>query len=92
MTAKIRRLQGSDRNDIIEISRHVWEGHDYLPSVADQWLQDPNSHFYGVEVQGHIVAGERSEVEAALEEAAPRHRIREDIIYEPYRLRIGDPR
>jgi N-acetylglutamate synthase-like GNAT family acetyltransferase len=56
MGAKIRRLKGSDRNDIIEISRHVWEGHDYLPSVADQWLQDPNSHFYGVEVHGHIVA------------------------------------
>ena len=56
MAANIRRLQGSDRNDIIEISRHVWEGHDYLPSVADQWLQDPKSHFYGVEVQGHIVA------------------------------------
>lgn len=56
MAAKIRKLQGSDRNDIIEISRHVWEGHDYLPSVVDQWLQDPNSHFYGVEVQGHIVA------------------------------------
>jgi N-acetylglutamate synthase-like GNAT family acetyltransferase len=56
MAASIRKLQGPDRNDIIEISRHVWEGHDYLLSVADQWLQDPNSNFYGVEVQGHIVA------------------------------------
>ena len=56
MPARIRRLRSSDRNDLIEISSHVWEGHDYLPSVADQWLQDPNSHFYGVEAQGHIVA------------------------------------
>jgi GNAT superfamily N-acetyltransferase len=56
MAARIRRLQALDRNDVIEISRHVWEGHDYLPSVADRWLRDPNSHFIGVEVQGHIVA------------------------------------
>lgn len=56
MTAIIRRLQNSDRGDIMEISRHIWEGHDYISSVVDQWLQDPNSHFYGIEVEGHVVA------------------------------------
>jgi N-acetylglutamate synthase-like GNAT family acetyltransferase len=56
MATTIRKLRISDRNDIIEISRHVWEGHDYLPSVADQWLNDPNSHFCGIEVGSHVVA------------------------------------
>ena len=56
MAATIRRLRNSDRSDIIEISSHTWEGHDYLPSVLDEWLQDPTSHFYGVEVDGRVVA------------------------------------
>jgi len=55
MTTCVRRLRDSDRKDIIEISSHIWEGHDYLPSVVDQWLHDSNSRFYGVEVRGRIV-------------------------------------
>ncbi len=56
MPSKIRRLLDSDRNDIMEISRQIWDGHDYLLCVADKWLQDQNCHFYGVEVDGHVVA------------------------------------
>jgi len=56
MAATIRRLRSSDRNDIMEISSHIWEGHDYLPSVVDEWLHDANSRFYGVEVGGRVVA------------------------------------
>ena len=56
MPVKIRRLRFSDRDDVLEISRHVWEGHDYLPLVFEQWLKDKNSYFYGVEVDGRVVA------------------------------------
>jgi N-acetylglutamate synthase-like GNAT family acetyltransferase len=56
MPMKIRKLRSSDRDDVMEISRHVWEGHDYLPSVFESWLKDENSHFYGVEQDGRIVA------------------------------------
>ena len=56
MAGTVRRLQGSDRDDVIEISSHIWEGHDYLPSVVDEWLRESNSRFYGVEVNGRIVA------------------------------------
>ncbi len=56
MPATIRKLLGSDRNDILEISRHIWKGHDYLSSVVDEWLQDPNCNFYGVEADGRVVA------------------------------------
>jgi N-acetylglutamate synthase-like GNAT family acetyltransferase len=56
MSVKVRRLRPSDRGDVLEISRHVWEGHDYLPSVFESWLNDENSCFYGVEVDGRVVA------------------------------------
>jgi RimJ/RimL family protein N-acetyltransferase len=56
MAASIRRLRSSDRNDIVEISSHIWEGHDYLSSVVDEWLRDAKSRFYGVEVGGRVVA------------------------------------
>jgi N-acetylglutamate synthase-like GNAT family acetyltransferase len=55
MPVKIRKLRASDRVDVLEISRHVWEGHDYLPSVFESWLDDVKSHFYGVEVDGRVV-------------------------------------
>ena len=56
MAATVRRLRSSDRNDVIEISSHIWEGHDYLSSVVDDWLRDSSSRFYGVEVGGRVVA------------------------------------
>ena len=56
MLVKIRKLRSSDRSDVMEISRYVWEGHDYLPGVFESWLNDANSHFYGVEVDGRVVA------------------------------------
>jgi N-acetylglutamate synthase-like GNAT family acetyltransferase len=55
MPVKIRELRSSDRSDVLEISRHVWDGHDYLPAVFESWLNDKNSHFYGVDVEGRIV-------------------------------------
>jgi GNAT superfamily N-acetyltransferase len=56
MPVKIRRLRFSDRDDVLEISRHVWEGHDYVPLVFEQWLKDKNSYLCGVEVDGRVVA------------------------------------
>jgi N-acetylglutamate synthase-like GNAT family acetyltransferase len=56
MTTVMRRLRTSDRDDLVEISSHIWEGHDYLSSVVDEWLRDSKSHFYGVDVGGRVVA------------------------------------
>ena len=56
MPVTIRKLLSSDRDDIAEISRHIWEGNDYLLSVVDDWFKDRNCHFYGVEENGHVVA------------------------------------
>lgn len=56
MQLMMRKVKTSDLEDILEISRHVWEGHDYLPSVIEKWLKDPNSYTYGIEVDGHLVS------------------------------------
>jgi len=52
----MRKVETSDLEDILEISRHVWEGQDYLPKVIEKWLKDPNSYTYGIEVDGHLVS------------------------------------
>lgn len=52
----VQRVHASDREEIIEISSKVWGGHDYLPSVFDEWLASPKCHTYGVKVDGRIVA------------------------------------
>ena len=54
--AIIRKVLPPDREDILEISSKIWGGHDYLPSVIDEWLTDPKCHTYGVETDGRIVA------------------------------------
>jgi GNAT superfamily N-acetyltransferase len=54
--AVVRKVRASDRQDILEISSKIWGGHDYLPSVIDEWLKNPKCHAYGVEVDGRLVA------------------------------------
>ncbi len=52
----IRPLRKSDREDVLEIARHTWEGHDYIPYIFDSWLEDKDSHPVGVEYNDHIIA------------------------------------
>lgn len=52
----IRKVLASDREDILEISRQIWGGHDYLPSVFDEWLMDAKCYTYGVEADDRVVA------------------------------------
>ncbi|UCH32612.1 MAG: GNAT family N-acetyltransferase [Candidatus Bathyarchaeota archaeon] len=56
MSIRIRKVRPSDLDAILEISQHIWEGHDYLPFVIKGWLKDPNSHTYGLDVGNHVVA------------------------------------
>lgn len=52
----IRPLRESDREDVLEIAKHTWDGHDYVPYFFDTWLKDENSHPLGIEIDGHIIA------------------------------------
>lgn len=38
---QIRPAQASDRDAVFAFCARIWEGHDYLPSVWDEWLNDP---------------------------------------------------
>lgn len=55
MTLLIRPAKMEDKPAVLELTRHVWEGHDYLPRVFDDWAQDPTGHFYVAEVDGKLV-------------------------------------
>ncbi|MDF1540653.1 MAG: GNAT family N-acetyltransferase [Candidatus Thorarchaeota archaeon] len=46
----------SDKEDILEISRNTWEGHDYLPQYFDQWLSDEKCHTLAIEENGRVAA------------------------------------
>ncbi len=52
----IRELRASDEEDILEIARNTWEGHDYLPHYFREWLSDPDSHTAAIEENRHVVA------------------------------------
>lgn len=48
MKFQIRLLTPHDFEDIKDISKDIWEGHDYLPLVFFKWL-DATGSFFGVE-------------------------------------------
>ena len=52
----VRPLEESDLDDILEIAKHTWDGHDYLPYFFDAWLKDPDSHTAAIERDGHVIA------------------------------------
>ncbi|HZU11224.1 MAG TPA: GNAT family N-acetyltransferase [Chloroflexota bacterium] len=55
MSPRIRRARRSDRAAMLDISRTIWEGHDYIPSVWDRWLRDPNGVVLVAEAKGRAV-------------------------------------
>ena len=55
----LRPVRPADRERILEITRDVWEGHDYLPRVFDGWVSDAAAAFQAVEVDGVVVGVQR---------------------------------
>lgn len=52
---KIRKALPSDKSPILEISRTVWAGHDYLPLVWDDWLADAKGRLIVSTMKGETV-------------------------------------
>ncbi len=50
----IREAKSDDLDDLAEISRTTWDGHDYLEHVSGNWLKE--SGFYVGEIAGKVVA------------------------------------
>ncbi len=55
MNEVIRPLTEEDEQDVIEIGRQVWGGHDYVPSTFHDWLDDPDSHPQAIEANDQVV-------------------------------------
>ncbi|HEY3477193.1 MAG TPA: GNAT family N-acetyltransferase, partial [Anaerolineales bacterium] len=45
-----------DLAEIREFCKTIWDGHDYVPDVMDDWFQDPQGMFAVAEYEGHAIA------------------------------------
>jgi GNAT superfamily N-acetyltransferase len=52
---KIRNAEPDDKAAILEISKKIWNGHDYLPMVWDDWLADKVGRLIVATVNGRTV-------------------------------------
>ncbi|MFW6176693.1 MAG: GNAT family N-acetyltransferase, partial [Thermoplasmatota archaeon] len=43
-----------DKEEVLELSSHIWEGHDYIPDVFDDWVEAGG--FYCGKLDGKIIA------------------------------------
>ena len=60
---KIRKAKPSDKAPILEISKKIWGGHDYLPEVWDDWVADKKARFIVATVNGRTVACARASLQ-----------------------------
>jgi GNAT superfamily N-acetyltransferase len=55
----IRPVRPADRERVIELTHDIWEGHDYLPDVFDDWVSEAGATFQAVELDGVVVGLQR---------------------------------
>lgn len=51
----VRRARPADREAILEMSKRIWGGHDYMPLVWDRWLAEKKGALLTVTVDGRPV-------------------------------------
>lgn len=51
----VRRARPADREPILEMSKHIWGGHDYMPLVWDRWLAEKSGALLTVTINGRPV-------------------------------------
>jgi GNAT superfamily N-acetyltransferase len=55
----MRPVRPSDRDRVVELTQDVWDGHDYIPRVFDDWVADASAAFQAVEIDGVVVGLQR---------------------------------
>lgn len=55
----LRPVRPADRDRILEITREVWNGRDYIPRVFDRWVADAGAAFEAAEIDGVVVGVHR---------------------------------
>jgi GNAT superfamily N-acetyltransferase len=51
----IRPTLPLDTPDVLEFCKYIWDGHDYIPYVWNDWLADPAGNLFTAEYGGHAV-------------------------------------
>jgi GNAT superfamily N-acetyltransferase len=51
----VRPTLPSDRVDVLEFCKRIWDRHDYVPYVFDDWLADPHGEMFTAVYAGHAV-------------------------------------
>lgn len=51
----IRPALPLDREAVLEFCKFIWDGHDYIPDVWDDWLADPSGRMFVAEYAGKAV-------------------------------------
>jgi GNAT superfamily N-acetyltransferase len=55
----IRPVRPADRDRVLEMVRDVWDGHDYIQRVFDDWVSEAGPTFQAVELDGVVVGLQR---------------------------------
>jgi GNAT superfamily N-acetyltransferase len=55
----LRPVRPADRDRIVELTKDVWEGRDYIPRVFDRWVSDAGAAFEAAEIDGVVVGVQR---------------------------------
>jgi len=55
----VREARESDREPLMNFVAKTWGGHDYIPSVWDEWMRDERGKVFVVEVDGQQVGMNR---------------------------------
>lgn len=53
---KYKILTYDDYNDIVDISKNIWDGSDYLPKIFHKWVDEKEGCFLGVVENDKVVA------------------------------------
>jgi len=51
----VRPARESDTPDMLEVTRNIWEGHDYVPLEWANWLVEPHGKLLVAEYQGRVI-------------------------------------
>jgi hypothetical protein len=51
----LRILHRYDIPEILEICKTTWNGHDHLPLIINEWLEDISSHPFVLEQDNRVV-------------------------------------
>ncbi len=50
----LEKIESSDKEEVEDLTKDIWEGHDYVPNVFDKWVEEGG--FYKGILKGKIIA------------------------------------